>query len=63
MVTVKKGAQIDGYLLRMQNNSEEEADDELLVGSSTIKLHFHKYEVKTILYKDGKLKELEEMLI
>ena len=63
MVTIKKGVQIDGYIFRIQNSANEEMDDILSVGDIKIELHFNKYEVKTILYKDGKLKELDQMLI
>ena len=63
MVTIKKGIQIDGYLFRMQNSSCESIDDELFVGNSSLKLTFSKYEVKTIVYQNGLLKEIKDMLI
>ena len=63
MVTIKKGVQIDGYLFRMQNITDGLMDDVLTVGETKINLHFNKYEVKTILYKDGKLEEINQMLI
>ena len=38
-------------------------DDELFVGNSSLKLTFSKYEVKTIVYQNGLLKEIKDMLI
>lgn len=63
LVTIKKGDQIDGYVIRMQNNSSIPQNATLQFGQKTILLKFNKYEVKTIIYKDNKLKESSEMLI
>ena len=63
VVTIKKGVQADGYLFRMQNSSDSEEKDELFVGNTSLKLSFSKYEVKTVLYQNGHLKEIKEMLI
>lgn len=62
-VTIKKAVQENGYLFRMQNSSNNIEKDELFVGETSIKLTFSKYEVKTILYKDGLLEEIDKMLI
>lgn len=63
LVTVKKSVQKDGYIFRLENNSSLEQETALKVGSSSISLSFGRYEVKTILYCEGKLLEEKEMLI
>ncbi len=62
-VTIKKAVQENGYIFRMQNSSNNIEEEQLFVGKTSIKLTFKKYEVKTILYKDGALKEMDRMLI
>lgn len=62
-VTLKKAVQTKGYIMRLQNCSERPAEDTVTFGGQSLKLHFEKYEVKTVIYNDGTLKEVREMLI
>ena len=62
-VTVKKGLQKEGYIIRLENNSSLDQECLLLVGAKKIDLHFGKYEVKTVSYSDNDLKEEKEMYI
>ena len=62
-VTVKKSIQKDGYIIRLENNCSLKQDCSLSVGTATIDLNFGKYEVKTVLYANGKLEEQGEMII
>ena len=63
LVTAKKSVQKKGYILRLENNSSSKQAAILNVGASNISLSFGRYEVKTILYVEGKLLEEKEMLI
>lgn len=63
LVTMKKGEQIDGYIIRLQNNASFSQKTTLKIGTQTILLVFNKYEVKTIVYDDNSLKEKDEMYI
>ena len=60
---MKKGEQIDGYIIRLQNNASFSQKATLKIGTQTILLVFNKYEVKTIVYDDNSLKEKDEMYI
>ena len=63
VVTIKKGDQINGYIIRMQNNTSLNQINTLNFGNKSISLCFTKYEVKTVLFDGDELKEIEEMLI
>lgn len=63
VVTIKKGVQTDGYIFRLQNNGETENETDLRCCAAKLRLSFSAYEVKTVVYKDGKLTEIREMLI
>ena len=63
VVTIKKGDQFDGYVIRLQNNSSIKQSNTLLFGNQTIKLNFDKYEVKTVVFDGANLKEIDEMTI
>ena len=62
-VTLKKARQTNGYIIRLQNNSENAAQETVKFGNKSINLAFCKYEVKTIVYDGDKLYESKEMLI
>lgn len=62
LVTMKKSDKRDGYILRLFNNYKESQEADITVGSTTQKLVFDKYEVKT-LFHDGNLQELALMEI
>ena len=63
VVTIKKGDQLDGYVIRLQNNTSIKQNSSLLFGNKRIELSFGKYEVKTIVFDDSSLKEINEMII
>ena len=62
LVTMKRSDKQNGYLLRLINNYKNAQETEITVGSATQKLHFGKYEVKTLFY-DGALHQLDTMEI
>ena len=62
-VTLKKARQTSGYIMRLQNNSENAAQETVKFGNKSINLAFCKYEVKTVVYDGDKLYESKEMLI
>ena len=62
-VTLKKARQTNGYIMRLQNNSENAAQETVKFGNKSINLAFCKYEVKTVVYDGDKLYESKEMLI
>ena len=62
-VTLKKARQASGYIARLQNNSENAAQETVKFGNKSINLTFGKYEVKTVIYDGDKLYESKEMLI
>lgn len=63
LTAMKKSQQTAGYVLRFVNNSAELAINTIRILETSITLEFGKYEVKTLIYNDGELKEAEEMLI
>lgn len=52
----------DYYMVRLINNFKDARSCECRVFDKTMKLEFGRYEVKTLLYKDGVLTESESML-
>jgi len=54
---------MDTYMVRLVNNFKDETECNCTVFGQPIKLAFGKYEVKTLLYKDGKLEEQKSMLV
>ncbi|MBR2321030.1 MAG: hypothetical protein IKA57_02720 [Clostridia bacterium] len=52
----------DTYMVRLINNYKEAAETTCTVFDKTMNLSFGKYEVKTLLYKNGELKEHDSML-
>ncbi|MBQ7373105.1 MAG: hypothetical protein IJW64_00890 [Clostridia bacterium] len=52
----------DTYMVRLINNFGKGVDCDVSVFDNQLKLSFGKYEVKTLLYKDGNLKEHDSML-
>ena len=52
----------DTYMVRLINNFSQAAECTCTVFDKTMNLSFGKYEVKTLLYKDGELKEHDSML-
>ena len=62
LVTMKKADGKNATIFRLLNNSCESIKTSLSVNSVTLPLNFGKYEVKTVVYENGELRE-EEMLI
>jgi alpha-mannosidase len=65
-VTLVAFKKVDGkeeYIARLCNNSSKNADTILFGFEEQIGLEFGKYEVKTVLFKDGKWLEIDEMII
>ena len=52
----------DAYMIRLVNNCKESADCVCMAFDKALKLSFGKYEVKTLIYKDGELRENDLML-
>jgi alpha-mannosidase len=52
----------DVYMVRLINNYKEGVDCACTVFGQTLNLSFGKYEVKTLIFKDGELKEQTSML-
>ena len=53
---------VNAYMVRLINNNKASAACQCRVFDKTIDLSFGKYEVKTLIYQDGELKELDSML-
>ncbi len=62
LVTMKKADSKNATILRLLNNSSNEVATSISVNSTTLPLQFTKFEVKTVVYENGELRE-EEMLI
>ncbi len=62
LVTMKKADNKNATIFRLLNNSNMKVKTSLSVNSATLPLSFGKYEVKTVVYENGELRE-EEMLI
>ena len=52
----------NAYMVRLINNYKEETTCDCTVFGQSLKLSFGKYEVKTLLYESGVLKEQKSML-
>jgi len=63
LVTIKKQAGKDGYLLRLLNNWQESKNVTVFCMGKQLDLTFGKYEVKTLLLADEKLTEIPGMEI
>ena len=63
IVTIKQGLEKDGTIIRLQNCSSKEAETTLSIDKNDLTLHFQKFEVKTVIYKDGIFEESIDMLI
>jgi alpha-mannosidase len=63
LVTLKKGLEVEGYLFRLQNCSSEKKETLVSVGQTKRRFAFTPFEVKTVLFHEGQLEEMKEMLI
>ena len=62
LVTMKKADGKNATIFRLLNNSNDCVKTSISVNSLSLKLDFGKYEVKTVVLKNGELRE-EKMLI
>ena len=63
MPTVKKAYGRDAVIFRLLNNTPGGVETHISVNGQTLPLTFGRYEVKTVLYENGKLTESYELLI
>lgn len=63
MPTLKKAYGKDAIIFRLLNNTPNTVDSYIKVNEKTLNLFFGKYEVKTVVYENGKLTESYELLI
>ena len=63
LVTMKKADGRKGILFRLLNNTDKAIKTDLTVYGTRLPLSFGKYEVKTVLYENGELTKIEELII
>ena len=63
LITLKKGQQTEGYVLRLMNNYHTKRTAVVNCNGASLELVFGKYEVKTCIYKDGVLAEADSLMI
>lgn len=63
LVTMKKADNKNATIFRLINNSDEEIKTSISVNSTTLPLQFTKYEVKTVVYENGELREEKKLII
>lgn len=63
VVTIKKADDKNALIFRLLNNSKNDVETALNVCESRLPLSFGKYEVKTVVYDENGLREVEELLI
>jgi alpha-mannosidase len=63
MPTVKKAYGKDAVIFRLLNNTPKTVDSYIKVNGQCLPLNFGKYEVKTVVYENGTLKETYELLV
>ena len=63
MSAFKKKDKEDRFVIRLFNNSNKEKTSRIKVSSAEKELRFTKYEVKTLIYDNSNLLEIDEMLI
>ena len=63
MPTVKKIYEKDAVIFRLLNNTPNSVNSYIQVNDMRLDLTFGKYEVKTVIYENGKLTESYELLI
>ncbi|MBQ9777460.1 MAG: hypothetical protein IJW22_00900, partial [Clostridia bacterium] len=63
LVTAKKADGRDALIFRLLNNTQTAVDTALRVQKAELPLHFGKFEVKTVVFENGLLRESEQLLI
>ena len=59
----KKAYGSEAMIFRLLNNTPDNVESFIKVNGQILPLHFGRYEVKTVVYEDGKLTESYEMII
>jgi len=62
LIALKKGQDVEGYVIRLLNNSPDTVKTDFQINDKKISLVFGRYQVKTLVY-DKELKESQELLI
>lgn len=63
LVAMKKADGRTGILFRLLNNTDKSVETHLMVYGTRLPLSFGKYEVKTVLYENGELTEMDQLII
>lgn len=63
MPTIKKMYGKNALIFRLLNNTPDEKESYIQVNNQRLNLNFGKYEVKTVVYENGFLKESYELLV
>lgn len=63
MTTAKKAYGSDAVIFRLLNNTDFPMESGITVNGEALPLSFGKYEVKTVVYENGKLSESYELLV
>ena len=63
LVAMKKADGRTGILFRLLNNTDKSVETHLTVYGTRLPLSFGKYEVKTVLYENGELTEMDQLII
>ncbi len=63
LVTMKKADEKDAVIFRLFNNTEGNVETALRVEKARLPLCFGKYEVKTVVYEKGELREEKQLII
>ena len=53
----------NGYLLRLFNNTDETQETTVVVGCGSVSVQLKGYEIKNLIYSDGTITEVEELII
>ena len=62
MPSMKKARDGEAVIFRLLNNTPDAVSSDLFVNGERVSLSFGKYEVKTLLYRNGELTEQRSML-
>ena len=63
LVTMKKSDSKNATIFRLLNNSDEVVKSSISVNSTVLPLQFTKFEVKTVVYENGELREEYSLII
>ena len=63
LVTIKKSETVNGYVIRLLNNYYGERHAKFAFKGANVDLRFGRYEVKTLLYENGALREVYDLIV